>query len=141
MRTALIAVATALVMAGFVVVRAGGVSALAGGGADSYAFLDHQPNRPDAPVTYSSCKPVRVELNLEGVDDKETARSALEEAGVEMLSGRGLNFRDPWGNYVQVVGYEDIQFTKAPEVLRGMRLELGKSEQALNELREKGMHR
>jgi catechol 2,3-dioxygenase-like lactoylglutathione lyase family enzyme len=74
------------------------------------------------------------------VDDKQTARSALEEAGAELLPGRGLDFRDPWGNHVQVVEYGDIQFTKAPEVLRGMGLEgLSKSPDALRELREKGL--
>lgn len=73
------------------------------------------------------------------VDDKAATRAALEAAGAEILPGRGLNFRDPWGNFVQIVAYEDIQFTKTPEVLSGMRLELGKSERALAELREKGL--
>jgi lactoylglutathione lyase len=73
------------------------------------------------------------------VDDKEAARARLEAAGVDVRPGRGLNFRDPWGNFVQVVGYEDVQFTKAPEILRGMGLELPKSERALAELREKGL--
>jgi lactoylglutathione lyase len=50
------------------------------------------------------------------------------------------NFRDPWGNWVQVVEYEDVQFSKTPEVLAGMGLDgLGKSESALRELREKGL--
>ncbi len=73
------------------------------------------------------------------VDDKDAARERLEAAGADLRPGRGLNFRDPWGNFVQVVGYEDVQFTKAPEVLRGMGLELPKSERALAELREKGL--
>jgi catechol 2,3-dioxygenase-like lactoylglutathione lyase family enzyme len=74
------------------------------------------------------------------VDDKDTARAALEQAGAELLPGRGLDFRDPWGNHVQVVEYGDIQFTKAPEVLRGMGLDgLSKSASALRELREKGL--
>ena len=74
------------------------------------------------------------------VDDKETTRAALEDAGVEILRGRGLNFRDPWGNNVQVVDYRDIQFTKAPNVLRGMGLEdTEKRPEALDELREKGL--
>jgi extradiol dioxygenase family protein len=74
------------------------------------------------------------------VDDKEAVRDALREAGVELAPGRGLNFRDPWGNLVQVVDYRDIQFTKAPNVLRGMSLEgLEKRPQALDELREKGL--
>ena len=73
------------------------------------------------------------------VDDKEAARAALEAAAADILPGRGLNFHDPWGNLVQVVAYEDIQFTKTPEVMRGMRLELPKSDHARAELREKGL--
>ena len=74
------------------------------------------------------------------VDDKEAARRALEEAGVEIKPGRRLDFRDPWGNQVEVVDYKDIQFTKAPFVLEGMGFDgLGKSESALAELREKGL--
>jgi lactoylglutathione lyase len=74
------------------------------------------------------------------VDDKEAARTALEEAGVELAPGRGLDFRDPWGNHVQVVDYRDIQFTKAPGVLRGMGLAaLEKRPEAVRELREKGL--
>jgi lactoylglutathione lyase len=74
------------------------------------------------------------------VDDKEAVRRALEEAGVEILRGRGLDFLDPWGNRVQVVEYGSIQFTKTESVLRGMSLEgLEKSERALGELRAKGL--
>jgi lactoylglutathione lyase len=74
------------------------------------------------------------------VDDKEAARAALERAGVEISPGRRLNFTDPWGNLVQIVDYRDIQFTKAPSVLRGMRLEgLQKRPGAIEELREKGL--
>ena len=74
------------------------------------------------------------------VDDKEATRRALEEAGVEILPGRGLDFRDPWGNRIQVVDYRDVQFTKTDGVLRGMGVEgLEKSERALEELREKGL--
>jgi lactoylglutathione lyase len=73
------------------------------------------------------------------VDDKEAVRAALEEAGVEIKPGRRLDFRDPWGNQVEVVGYRDIQFTKAPWILEGMGLRLEKSERANAELREKGL--
>jgi catechol 2,3-dioxygenase-like lactoylglutathione lyase family enzyme len=74
------------------------------------------------------------------VDDKDATRKALEDAGVTILPGRGLDFVDPWGNHVQVVDYRDIQFTKTPEILRGMRLDgLSKREQALGELRAKGL--
>jgi predicted enzyme related to lactoylglutathione lyase len=74
------------------------------------------------------------------VDDMEATRRALEEAGVDVLPGRGLDFRDPWGNRIQVVDYRDVQFTKTDSVLRGMGVEgLEKSERALAELREKGL--
>jgi catechol 2,3-dioxygenase-like lactoylglutathione lyase family enzyme len=73
------------------------------------------------------------------VDDKPAVRAALEEAGAEILPGRGLDFLDPWGNHLQVVAYGDIQFSKTPEVMRGMGLDLPKSEQALAELRESGL--
>jgi len=74
------------------------------------------------------------------VDDMEAARRALEEAGAEILPGGGLDFRDPWGNHLQVVQYSEVQFTKAPEILRGMGLAgLEKTEQALEELRRKGL--
>jgi catechol 2,3-dioxygenase-like lactoylglutathione lyase family enzyme len=73
------------------------------------------------------------------VDDRAPLRLALEEAGAEVLPGRGLDFIDPWGNHIQVVEYQDIQFTKAPEVLRAMALELPKSEAARHELAEKGI--
>ena len=74
------------------------------------------------------------------VDDREAARGALERAGAEILPGRGLDFRDPWGNRVQLVEYADIQFTKDAAVLLGMGLgELVKSESALSELRGKGL--
>jgi lactoylglutathione lyase len=74
------------------------------------------------------------------VDDRRVIRRALREMGVEILAGRGLDFLDPWGNHWQVVDYSEIQFTKAPEILKGMGLqELKKSEKALGELRSKGL--
>jgi hypothetical protein len=74
------------------------------------------------------------------VDDKEATRQALVAADVEIQPGRGLDFLDPWGNNIQVVDYREIQFTKAPQVLRGMGLDgLTKTEQALAELRDKGL--
>jgi lactoylglutathione lyase len=74
------------------------------------------------------------------VDDKRAVRRALREMGVEVLPGRGLDFLDPWGNRWQVVEYSEIQFTKAPHILSGMGLgHLRKSENALEELRKKGL--
>lgn len=75
------------------------------------------------------------------VDDREAFRRTLQQQeGVTFLDSPGLDFLDPWGNHVQVVQYDGIQFTKAPEVLKGMGLEgLGKSAEALAELEKKGM--
>ena len=73
------------------------------------------------------------------VDDMEATRQALENAGADLLPGRGLDFRDPWGNLVQIVQYDEVQFTKTEAVLRSMSLELGKSARALAELRAKGI--
>src|SRR6266567_2986406 len=73
------------------------------------------------------------------VDDKQAARRTLEEAGVEVLPGRFFDVRDPSGNRVQIVQYDEVQFTKTDRILAGMGLELGKSEQALAELRDQGL--
>jgi lactoylglutathione lyase len=74
------------------------------------------------------------------VDDKEAAHKALEAAGIAVIGGPFLDFRDPWGNRIEIVGYDNVQFTKAPHVLRGMGLtHLGKNEHAKKELAEKGM--
>jgi len=74
------------------------------------------------------------------VDDKESVRAALQQAGIRVQQSGSLDFDDPWGNHVQVVDYRDIQFTKTEPVLRGMRLEgLEKSEAARRELRDKGL--
>jgi predicted enzyme related to lactoylglutathione lyase len=74
------------------------------------------------------------------VDDAEAVRTAARAAGARILPGRGLDIVDPWGNHLQVVEYAEIQFTKAPGVLRGMGLEgLEKSAAANEELRAKGL--
>jgi lactoylglutathione lyase len=74
------------------------------------------------------------------VDDKQAVSAALASAGVETIPGRFLDFRDPWGNRIEIVGYENIQFTKAPNVLRGMQLtHLAKNQKAIEELAAKGM--
>jgi len=71
------------------------------------------------------------------VDDRERVLEAAREAGADVSGNR---IRDPWGNNLEVVAYEDVQFTKAPEILRGIGLEgLEKTEQAREELRAKGL--
>jgi len=71
------------------------------------------------------------------VDDRSAVRKLAAAAGAKMLDGPFLDFLDPWGNRVEVVEYADIQFTKAPQVLRAMGLDLRKSKKALKELSEK----
>jgi lactoylglutathione lyase len=74
------------------------------------------------------------------VDDKDAVRHALAEAGVNPLPDQFLDFLDPWGNRIEIVSYENIQFTKAPNVLRGMGLShLSKNKRAIKELIDKGM--
>jgi catechol 2,3-dioxygenase-like lactoylglutathione lyase family enzyme len=74
------------------------------------------------------------------VDDKEAVRERLRQEGILVQASGSLDFTDPWGNHVQVLAYKDVQFTKSPEILRAMQLdELSKSEQAVEELRAKGL--
>ena len=73
------------------------------------------------------------------VDDREPVRQALAKLGVQLLD-RGLNFRDPWGNRIEIVRYDNIQFSKTPEILAGMGVEgLKKTPEAVEELAKKGM--
>ncbi|HWT23377.1 MAG TPA: VOC family protein [Solirubrobacteraceae bacterium] len=74
------------------------------------------------------------------VDDREAVRRALEDVGAEIVPTRGLRFVDPWGNNVEIVQYDEIQFSKTAAVLAGMRLgHLTKASSALAELRERGL--
>ena len=74
------------------------------------------------------------------VDDKDAVRRALAKAGIEPVPGPFLDFLDPWGNRIEIVGYDNIQFTKASNVLRGMGLShLTKNRKAIKELADKGM--
>ena len=71
------------------------------------------------------------------VDDKDAVRRALAAAGIKPLPGPFLVFRDRWGYRIVIVGYENIQFTKAPNVLRGMGLtHLSKNKSAIKELKD-----
>jgi lactoylglutathione lyase len=72
------------------------------------------------------------------VDDRNAALHAAREAGAELVGSH--DFRDPWGNRVQLVEYGDVQFTKDARVLAGMGVpHLEKSESAEQELRKKGL--
>ena len=73
------------------------------------------------------------------VDNREAVRGALERLGIKSINDR-LNFRDPWGNRIEVVSYDDIQFTKAPHVLKGMGAgALAKTSTVIEELKKKNM--
>ena len=74
------------------------------------------------------------------VEDKAAGAGILAQMGVAIISDRFLDFLDPWGNRIEIIGYQNIQFTKAAHILRGMGLDgLSKSESALKELADKGM--
>jgi catechol 2,3-dioxygenase-like lactoylglutathione lyase family enzyme len=74
------------------------------------------------------------------VDDADAVRRALEREGVKILPGRGLDFLDPWGNRIQVVQYDEIQFTKSAAALEKLGAGgLGKTAKAEAEMRDKGL--
>ena len=73
------------------------------------------------------------------VDDRTTVKARAEAAGATMVDSPFLDFLDPWGNRIEVVEYSNIQFTKAPNVQRGMGIKLAKNDNAKKELAEKGM--
>ena len=74
------------------------------------------------------------------VDDKEAVGAILKEKGIEIVSDRFMDFYDPWGNRIEIIGYQNIQFSKTDGVLHGMGLtDLEKTEGALKELADKGM--
>lgn len=74
------------------------------------------------------------------VDDRQLVLDKLDNLGIDLLPGPFKDFLDPWGNRIELVDYNDIQFTKARHVLRGMGLgDLKKTQEAIDELTEKGM--
>ena len=73
------------------------------------------------------------------VDDRSPIIELAKAAGAEFVEGPFLDFLDPWGNRLEIIEYSNIQFTKAPNVLRGMGLALDKNASARKELAEKGM--
>ena len=86
-------------------------------------------------IERNNAAPGRLRIEL---DPPGTAPYVIKLASP--LPGRFLDFRDPWGNRIEIVGYDNIQFTKAPNVLRGMGLaHLSKNKSAIKELKDKGM--
>jgi catechol 2,3-dioxygenase-like lactoylglutathione lyase family enzyme len=73
------------------------------------------------------------------VDDRSQIIELAKAAGARMVEGPFLDFLDPWGNRLEIVEYSNIQFTKAKNVMHGMKLTLEKNASARRELAEKGM--
>jgi lactoylglutathione lyase len=74
------------------------------------------------------------------VEDKALVRETLEREGVEVLPGRGLDFRDPWGNRIQIVDYAEVQFERTAGVKRKLGIEdLEKTATAREEIAEHGL--
>ena len=74
------------------------------------------------------------------VDDKEALRAALLAVGEDVARQGSLRMRDPSGNQLEIVDYRDVQFSKAPAVLRAMGLDgLEKNPGAVEELRARGI--
>jgi hypothetical protein len=73
------------------------------------------------------------------VDDRDAVKRAMDRLGIKSINER-MNILDPWGNRVEIVPYDDVQFTKAANILKGMGLgALGKTANAVEELKKKGM--
>ena len=73
------------------------------------------------------------------VDDRSRIIELAKAVGAKMVEGPFLDFLDPWGNRLEIIEYSNIQFTKAPGVMRGMGLALDKNDKAKKELVDKGM--
>lgn len=74
------------------------------------------------------------------VDNRQLVLDKLAEIGIELLPGPFDDFLDPWGNRIELVDYNEIQFSKAGYVLEGMGLSsLKKTQEAIDELVDKGM--
>jgi lactoylglutathione lyase len=73
------------------------------------------------------------------VDDREAVKAAMARLGIQSINDR-LNILDPWGNRVEIVPYDDCQFTKVAHVLSGMGVApIAKTAGVIEELKKKGM--
>ena len=73
------------------------------------------------------------------VDDREAVKRAMERLGIKSINDR-MNILDPWGNRIEIVPYDDVQFTKAEHILKGMGVGLlAKTTSAIEELKKKNM--
>jgi hypothetical protein len=65
--------------------------------------------------------------------------ASAKAAGAQLMD-REFSFLDPWGNHIAIVAYRDVRYSKLSGVLRSMDLDLNKSDDALKQLLEKGIH-
>jgi hypothetical protein len=90
-----------------------------------HSFLQHQPGRPDEPVTWDPCREIRYEINPEGAPDDEGETVAFVESAIaEVSSITGLQFeylgltdrRPEWKEqFVPVGGREPVLIAWATE--------------------------
>lgn len=74
------------------------------------------------------------------IDDLDAFAAAAEREGLELQGRDGRDFRDPWGNSIQVVGYRDVQFERTGPVKRKLGIEaVEKSGEATDEMRERDL--
>jgi hypothetical protein len=77
------------------------------------------------------------------VDDVDAVRAAVEREGLKVLGSRrssSFDFRDPWGNRFQVVGYRNIQFDRTAGVRRALGIDgLAKTDAARREIADRGL--
>jgi hypothetical protein len=90
-RKAFVLLVTGVVVAGIFAFETNAVSF--GGGDGTYAFRGHQPDDPSTPVTFSSCKPIRVEINLDGVAHPEVVERTVLSAMGEVSAASGLQLQ------------------------------------------------
>jgi catechol 2,3-dioxygenase-like lactoylglutathione lyase family enzyme len=73
------------------------------------------------------------------VDDRAHVMELAKAAGATLVEGSANNFRDPWGNRIEIVEYRDVQFSKTAAVLHAMGVDGAKSHDAKSQLAKKGM--
>ena len=61
------------------------------------------------------------------VDDRTNVLELAQKAGATLSNKTPfMEFTDPWGNLIQILNYEDIEFKKDSEILKKMGLKLVK---------------
>ncbi|WP_424929758.1 VOC family protein [Amaricoccus tamworthensis] len=73
------------------------------------------------------------------VDDMTPVIESAVTAGGTAVDGSDNNFRDPWGNRIEVVQYRDLQFTKSAGALSILGVDGTKTNEAQKQIADKGM--